>query len=184
VLRVKRNAYALKSVAEENAFRVATSAATPAYVSFWSALSFYGFTEQQVSAIQLVSTRQEGKLKLAGRKIQTTVFKPGGFFGYERVNGFNIAEKEKALVDSLFQPKKSGGLGEVAKCLKSSWQELNKPRFYRYLLKFGSKSLNSRAGFKALNPIRFLQSSGKGLNRVFQKISLKKRLNRSINYLY
>jgi len=146
-LRVKRNAYALKGVAEENAFRVAASAVTPSYLSFWSALSFYGFTEQQVSAIQLVSTRQEVELLLAGRRIQTTVFKPERFFGYKRVNGFNIAEREKAIVDSLFQPEKSGGLGEVAKCLKNSWGELNKPRFYRYLLKFKSKSLNSRVGF-------------------------------------
>jgi len=146
-VRVKRGVYALKGIVGENAFRVATSVVAPAYLSFWSALSFYGFTEQQVSAIQLVSTKQEAELLLAGRRIQSTVFKPERFFGYKRVNGFNIAEKEKAIVDSLFQLEKSGGLGEVAKCLKNSWGELNKPRFYRYLLKFKCKSLNSRVGF-------------------------------------
>lgn len=182
VLRLKRNAYTLKSLAEENAFRVATSVVTPSYLSFWSALSFYGFTEQQVSAIQLVSTRQERELKLADHRIQTTVFKPERFFGYERVNGFNIAEKEKALIDSLFQPEKSGGLSEVAKCLKNSWQELNKQRFFKYLLKFNSKSLNSRVGF-LLEKLSL--ANGKGMllkNRSKGFVKLNPRLKKTSTY--
>ena len=147
VVNPRRNRYALKSSIEQNAFRVATSIAVPSYMSFWSALSFYGFTEQQVSAIQLVSTKQEKRFEINGHRVETVTFRAKRFFGYTKENGFNIAEKEKAIIDSLFMPEKAGGLREVAKCMQNSWREIDKKKFAEYLIRFGNKSLCARAGY-------------------------------------
>lgn len=147
ISRIKRNTYALKEQISTNPFQVATSAVKPSYLSFWSALSFHGFTDQQVSVIQLVSTKQQNEFELKNHSVKITTFKPERFFGYKKSNGFTIAEKEKALVDSLYLPEKSGGLSEVSKCLASAWSELNKSRFFSYILGFKNKSLNSRTGF-------------------------------------
>ena len=147
IINPKRNRYALQSVTERNAFAVSTSIVVPSYVSFWSALSFYGFTEQQVNAIQLVSPKQEKNFVLAGHRVEITVFRPKRFFGYVRERGFNIATKEKAIIDSLYMPEKSGGLEEVVKCMQNAWKELDKKKLIQQFLRFGNKSLCARAGY-------------------------------------
>ena len=145
ITRLKRNCYTLKS--NENLFRIATEAVKPSYISFWTALSFYGFTEQQLKTIQLVSTKQVGRLSLDSFMIEVTTFHPKKFYGYEKIEGFVIAEPEKALIDSLSQPDKCGGLNEFAKCLKNAWKDLNRKRFVDYLIKFNNRSVVSRAGY-------------------------------------
>jgi predicted transcriptional regulator of viral defense system len=145
ITRLKRDCYALKS--NENLFKIATEAVKPSYISFWTALSFYGFTEQQLKTIQLVSTKQVGRLSLDSFMIEITTFHPKKFYGYEKIEGFVIAEPEKALIDSLTQPDKCGGLNEFAKCLKNAWKDLNRKRFMDYLIKFNNRSVVSRAGY-------------------------------------
>jgi len=145
--RIKRDAYTLTEHLNENIFKIATEVVIPAYISFWTALSYYGFTEQQVRTIQLVSTKQTKKLRINSHNIQIITFQPWKFYGYIRINGFAIAEKEKALIDSLFQQDRCGGLDEYAKCLVNAWTEINKKIFIRYLKKFHDKSLISRMGY-------------------------------------
>ena len=147
ITRLKRDCYTLKSSLNENLFRIATEAVKPSYISFWTALSFYGFTEQQLKTIQLVSTKQVGRLSLDSFMIEVTTFHPKKFYGYEKIEGFVIAEPEKALIDSLTQPDKCGGLNEFAKCLKNAWKDLNRRRFVDYLIKFNNRSVVSRAGY-------------------------------------
>lgn len=147
ITRLERNKYVIKENIPGREFEIATSIIIPSYVSFWSALSFYGFTEQQISTIQLVSTKQHKPAKLLDRKIEITKFKPELFYGYVRKDNFNISSKEKAIIDSLSDFEKAGGLEEFAKCLRNSWKELDKKILVEYLLKFGNKSMNSRFGF-------------------------------------
>jgi predicted transcriptional regulator of viral defense system len=145
--RIKRNTYTLTEQLYENIFEIATAVVIPSYISFWTALSYYGFTEQQIQTIQLISTRQTQPLKLDSHTVQITTFQPREFFGYKRIDKFVIAEKEKALIDSLFQLEKCGGLQEYVKCLKNAWADLNKKTFLTYLHTFHNRTLFSRMGF-------------------------------------
>lgn len=145
--RIKRNTYTLTENINENIFNIATEMIIPSYIGFWTALSYYGFTEQQIRTIQLVSTKQIKNIEFKTHKIQTITFQPREFFGYKRIDGFVIAEKEKALIDSLFQLRRCGGLNEYAKCLKNAWNEINKKQLLHYLIMFQNKSLISRMGY-------------------------------------
>jgi len=145
--RIKRNTYTLTEHLYENIFEIATSVVIPSYISFWTALSYYGFTEQQIQTIQLVSTRQVKTLGLDSHAIQVTTFQPREFYGYTRIDKFVIAEKEKAVIDSLFQLEKCGGLQEYGKCLSNAWTELKKKTFLQYLKTFHNRSLTSRMGY-------------------------------------
>ena len=147
LIKIKRDNYILKEILEEKPFEIATELITPSYISFWTALSFYGFTEQQVKVIQLVSPIQENNLKFDLKSVEVTTLKPERFFGYKKEDGYAIAEKEKALIDSLYQLDKCGGLDEFVKCLKDSWKEINKKKFINYLVRFNNKSMVSRAGY-------------------------------------
>ena len=145
IKQLKRNCYTLKEYLKEYLFQIATETIKPSYISFWTALSYYGFTEQQLVTIQLITIKKQKNIE--NPKIITTKIKKERFFGYTKLNNFIIAEKEKAIIDSLAYPEKAGGLKEVIKCLKNAWPELNKKLFIRYLKNYNNKSLNARTGY-------------------------------------
>lgn len=147
ILNVKRNTYTITETIDEHIFQIAVETINPSYISFWSALSYYGFTEQQPRVIQVVTPKQYKALILNKYKIIPTRFKKERFFGYKKINHFTIAEKEKCIIDSLAYPEKAGGFHEVIKCLKNAWKELNKKAFLDYLSKFNNHILNARVGY-------------------------------------
>ena len=76
-----------------------------AYVSFISALHFYGIIEQIPQIIMVASTGHTRTIKTSVatyriHRIHPYFFK--GFILYKATQGFLIAEPEKALVDSLY----------------------------------------------------------------------------------
>src|SRR3989338_2216583 len=146
LIRVKRNKYAVKEKIHETAFEIATASVLPSYISFWTALSYYGFTEQQVKPIQLATTKQAKNISIGNQAVELITLSPKRFYGYRREDGFAIAEKEKAMIDSLNMPKKCGGIEEIAKCLKYSWKEINRQKLIDYAVMYKSKSLVSRLG--------------------------------------
>jgi len=147
ITHIKRNTYTLTENIKENLFQIATETITPSYISFWTALSYYGFTEQQTQTIQVITTKQYKPIKLKNHQIIPSKFKINRFFAYKKINHFNIAEKEKAIIDSLAYPENAGGFNETIKCLKNAWPELNKKRFINYLKRYNNKVLNARIGY-------------------------------------
>jgi len=147
IYRIRRNQYVITENINEKIFRIATEVVEPSYISFWTALSYYGYTEQQIKTIQLVTTKQTCSLSLSSFNIEPTTFRIKRFFGYKKINDFVIATPEKAFIDSLYQLNKCGGLDEYSKCLKNAWNMLNKKTFVQGLLLFDNKSMISRIGF-------------------------------------
>jgi len=149
VTRIKRGRYALTELVSDRLFEIATETVKPSYISFWTALAHYGLTEQQPALVQLVSVRQSKGFRIGRHRVHLTTWRPERFYGYRKEGRFVIAEIEKALVDSLYQPDKCGGMEEYAKCLGSSWERLDKGLFLDYVLRFGNRSMVSRAGYLA-----------------------------------
>ena len=147
IVRIKKDTYTLEDEFYDKTFEVITEAVKPSYISLWTALSYHGFTEQQVNVIQLVSSKQLDDLNVRNQKVEVSTFKPERFFGYKDIEGAVIADKEKSLVDSLFMLHKSGGLKEYVKCLKNGYEGLDKEKFRAYIVRFENKSLVSRIGF-------------------------------------
>lgn len=145
--RIKRNQYVITENITEKIFRIATEVIEPSYISFWTALSYYGYTEQQISSIQIVTTKQNKPVTLSSFTIEPTTFHTKRFFGYKRIDDFVLATPEKTFIDSLYQLNKCGGLDEYCKCLQNAWDALNKKTFVQGLLLFDNKSMISRIGF-------------------------------------
>ncbi len=146
ITRLKRGSYAQTEGLNEHLFRIATELVKPSYISFWTALSRYGFTEQQVMTVQLASPRQARPFSAGDFAIEVATLKPYRFYGYQKMNGAVIAEAEKALIDALFRPDLCGGIEEVAACLKRAWHEVNHDTLIEYALGFRNRSLVSRLG--------------------------------------
>ncbi|MBI5332573.1 MAG: hypothetical protein HZB65_03300 [Candidatus Aenigmarchaeota archaeon] len=147
VFKIKRNMFSLAEKARINMYKISTAIAHPSYISLWTALSFYGYTEQQIRTIQLISTKQHKNIESKLQRIEIVTMNPGRFYGYTMIDGFPIADKEKVIIDSFFKPDKCGGFDEVVKCFANAWNELDKRKLLEYIIKFNNKSLISRIGY-------------------------------------
>jgi len=134
-----------------NPMFIATRVANPAYVSYWSALHFHGLTEQVPRTIFVATARKRKPLDFNGARLVFVRVAPYKFFGYQREMIGDlpvlVAEVEKALVDSLDQPRYAGGLLEVAKALYQAREQLDPERLVEYTNRMRNRSLCSRLGY-------------------------------------
>lgn len=134
-----------------NPLYIASQLVTPGYVSFWSALHFYGFTEQAPLTVFVATSKKKRPLVFRGQQFRFVTVLPRKLFGYrrERVGGLPvlIADAAKAIVDSLAEPRYAGGVAEVAKALQSALAEVDVATLVEYANRMGDKSLGSRLGF-------------------------------------
>jgi len=137
---LKNGVFALKGTDE---FLIATSLNWPSYISFWTALNYYGFSDNMPKIIFLASTRYHKQVK----SFKYVTISKQRFFGYLNINGIIIAEKEKAIIDSLMLPKYSGGISEIKKCLQVALKKIDISKLITYALKISSKSVIRRLGF-------------------------------------
>lgn len=172
-----KNFIALKGADE---FVIASELNSPSYISFWSALNYYGFSDQLPRKIFLATTKYS---KETSNFKYVTISKKR-FFGYVKFGGIVIAEKEKAIIDSLLFPKYSGGIKEIIACIKRAISEINTKKMIGYALKIESKAVLRRLGYileninyqkKSLNKIR--EKIGRGYELLDPSLPKKNNLN-------
>jgi predicted transcriptional regulator of viral defense system len=116
---------------------IANQEYSPSYLSFESALAEYGVLNQIAYALTFATTNMPKKMQIMGKNIEFKKLSNKYFFGYQLVDGLYIADKEKALVDSLYLMSLGGD--------KLDFDELNlnklsKIRFIKYLKPFPNKT--------------------------------------------
>lgn len=134
-----------------NPFFIASRIVYPAYISFRSALNHYGFTEQVPFTVYVATTKRKKEIQFDNYHYRYIAISPPKFFGYEKqIIGelpVLLAEKEKAIVDSLYRLQYAGGFEEVAKALFIAKDEIDNQKLIEYALKMENKTLCSRLGF-------------------------------------
>ena len=134
-----------------NPLFIASHLVAPAYVSYWSALHFYGFTEQVPFTTFVATTKKKRPLAFRDFRFRFVTVKPSKFFGYRReVVGdlpVIVADEAKAVIDSLNLPQYAGGLAEVAKGLRAALGTVAPAELIAYANQMGDKSLGSRLGY-------------------------------------
>ena len=155
---IKNGLYAFKDISE---YVIGAQLNWPSYLSFRSALNYYGFTDNNPKTIYFAATRyhrqtQDYKYVMLSRK---------RFFGYVSAGDVVIADKEKVIIDSLLFPKYAGGIAEIRGCLERSLGELNISKLVDYALRMESKAVLRRLGF-------LLEENGVG-NKRLQELEKK-----------
>ncbi|MDP3994534.1 MAG: hypothetical protein Q8P91_01740 [bacterium] len=87
---------------EAGDFEIANFIVQPSYVSFESALSFYGILSQFSYSITSATTGRSKRLDIDNKTFEYTKIDNRLFTGYIKENSFLIASKEKALFDYLY----------------------------------------------------------------------------------
>lgn len=117
ILKLSKGCYALNS--EYNVYELANLIVSPSYVSFNSALLFWGVCFQVSDTIQSVALLSCQK-KIEGRDYKYQAMKKELFFNLEGVeikNNISIASPERALLDLFY-------FGATANI--DNWEKINK----------------------------------------------------------
>lgn len=112
----------------------------PSYLSLWSALQYYGLSDQMPKKIFLITTKYR---KPVGNFVYVTV-DTHRYFGYTKIGSITIAEREKAIVDGLFFPKYCGGIDEVYKSIRNGWKDIDKKKLVSYARRMRSRIVMKR----------------------------------------
>ncbi len=91
---------------EASDFEIANFIIQPSYISFESALSFYGILSQFPYSITSATTERSKKIEVDDKTFEYTKIDNRLFNGYIKENSFLIASKEKALFDYLYLASK------------------------------------------------------------------------------
>lgn len=108
IRKIRRGYYSFsdQNLDEETLFLIANRLYSPSYVSFESALSYYGLIPEGVYSITSASTRKTAAFQTPLANFTYRHLKPPLHFGYriEKRNGqgYKIAEMEKAVLDYLY----------------------------------------------------------------------------------
>lgn len=99
--KLEKSKYLLKG-AKINDFVLANFIYQPSYVSFESALNFYGVLSQFPYEISSATAKKTVKKIFQEKAFTYTHIKKDLFWGYEKKENFTIAFPEKALLDQLY----------------------------------------------------------------------------------
>ncbi len=155
VVAVEKGKYLLVGLQPErvlgNPLFIAAQLAHPSYISYWSALHYHGLTEQVPHTVFVATTRKKRPVAFQGHRFRYVTIKPDKFFGYRRESVGDlpvvVADPEKALIDSLEQPRYAGGMAEVVAALAAATPDLDISLLLDYAARMGDRSLASRLGY-------------------------------------
>ena len=132
-------------------FVIGSTLIDPHYFAYWSALNYYGLTEQIPTTVFLQTTarKKNQEIKIFGVRYQIIRIKKEKVFGIRKEwieeTQINITEKEKTIIDCLDKPKYCGGIIEVAKALKNS--KFDRKKLQNYAQRIGNSGVLRRLGY-------------------------------------
>lgn len=105
ITKIERNKYILKKYTVDD-MTLANFIYGPSYISFESALSYYGILPQFPYEITSATIKQTRAKVFNGKRYGYYRIKKELFWGYEKKDNYLIADKEKALADQLYLASK------------------------------------------------------------------------------
>lgn len=101
LVKIERDKYLLKG-AKVHDFALANFIYRPSYISFESALNFYGILSQFPYEVTSVSSKKTVEKTFESKVFVYNHIKMDLFWGYQKQDNFLIAFPEKALLDQLY----------------------------------------------------------------------------------
>ena len=123
----------------------------PYYISYWTALSHYGLTEQPTRTVYIATTKRRQPLSLHGVNYRFITLTQKKFFGHTRAwigdKPMEMADHAKTIVDGLDHPELCGGIIEIAKGLWRGREEMDWKQLGAYSERMGNGAVIKRLGY-------------------------------------
>lgn len=140
-----------KRVTEMNPYVIGNLLRKPYFFSYATANTHYGFSAQVYSTLFVALKGRRRPLSIRSTKIQFVTLSESKFFGFTEVEvmgeKIKMAEKEKALLDSLDKPQYAGGMEEVFSVFNRAKGKINYEKMVDYAICFETTALIQRLGF-------------------------------------
>jgi predicted transcriptional regulator of viral defense system len=140
-----------ESIYTEHEFIIASELAQPYYIAYWSALNYYGMTEQVPFTVFVATTKRRNNKRIHGLSYEFVTLSSKKFFGYTTVNisgrSILISDREKTIVDCLDHMDYCGDITEAAKALWNAREELDFEKLFNYALKMENGAILKRLGY-------------------------------------
>lgn len=130
---------------------IASQLITPYYIGYWSALSYYGWTEQPSKTIYVAATKIKRTFELHGVTFKFVKLHSNKFFGFidhwVENTKVTMSDREKTIIDCLDQPRYAGEIVEVAKGLWNGKKEIDFAKLLDYALRMKNGAIIKRLGY-------------------------------------
>jgi predicted transcriptional regulator of viral defense system len=121
------------------------------YVGFWSAMNYWGMTEQIPRIVHVVSARRQRPFQFQDQRVRFVTLRPERIFGAAieplAKGTFRISDRERTLVDGLLVPRHCGGIVEVAKAFAMARYDVTWGRVHSYARRLGVDAVMRRLGY-------------------------------------
>lgn len=100
------------------------------YVGFWTAMNFWGMTEQIPYTVFVATTKRKRNLEFGNQRFEFVTLSKKKFFGFVEQKAsikesFNVSSREKTIVDGLMHPEYCGGIVEITKAMWNARKEVD-----------------------------------------------------------
>ncbi|MBN2335236.1 type IV toxin-antitoxin system AbiEi family antitoxin domain-containing protein [Candidatus Bathyarchaeota archaeon] len=134
-----------------HSFVIGSYLVDPYYISHWSALNYYGFTEQTPPSTYIATTKPRNKKRILDNNFVFVTINKKKMFGVTSINvdkyNVKISTPEKTIVDCLDHPEHCGGIEEVAKAIYFEHDELDFMKITNMAAEMGNKTIIKRLGY-------------------------------------
>ena len=135
----------------ESSLVIANKLVEPSAVAYWSALHYWGMTEQAPHVVFVQTTQRKAALQVLGMCFRFVTLPEVRFFGVAQrtVDGkaFAVTDREKTLLDAAARPDLCGGIAQLAQALSGHHAEVDWRRLDDYLQRWGGGSVVKRLGY-------------------------------------
>ncbi|OIO48500.1 MAG: hypothetical protein AUJ36_04080, partial [Parcubacteria group bacterium CG1_02_41_26] len=142
ILQLKRGLYVLPDVLPPDVY-IANRLYGPSYISLEFALSYHGVIPETVYEITSVTTKSTSRFETLGKVFSYRKIKKAAYTGYEIQKqqglGFNIADAEKAFVDTNYLRLRN----KQEPISRFNKEKIDSKKAIKYALLFGNKKLTS-----------------------------------------
>lgn len=162
------------------------------YVGFWTAMNYWGMTEQIPYTVFVATTKRKRDVKFGNQKYEFVTLSKKKFFGFVeekagKTETFNISSKEKTIVDALMLPQYCGGMPEAAKAMWNARDDVDWLTVLDMSRRVGISVVLRRLGY-LLNILEIEPNIANGLKNTFKGYhffdpnALKERIDYSKEY--
>ena len=145
---------------------------SPYYYSYSTANAHYGLTTQLPATVYVATTTKKPLFVWKNTRFRFVTLSERKFFGFTTTTvqsaEVNMAEMEKAIIDSIDKPKHSGGIEEVLGVVYRAHRRVDMSKLIDYAMRMKTHSVCQRLGFM----LDFLADKG-AVNHLAQNLHEK-----------
>lgn len=134
-----------------HSFVIGSLLTKPYYIGYWSALNYYGFTEQTPPRVYIATDKPRNNKKILNVEYRFVTISSHKMFEIETKtidnNSINISSPEKTFIDCLDHPEHAGGIEEVAKAFYFSHDEIDLKKLCKLAGEIQNTAVTKRLGY-------------------------------------